>query len=101
MTRAHNPWVDRFSTILGNGEEIRRRAEVRAETLLDLNAQSTEQAIETLKRGLDRVHHVSSQELDLLVMFVERAHAYSEIAYPDEITFAGRLQSHPIYTRLA
>lgn len=96
MTRAHNPWVDRFSTILGNGEEIRRRAEVRAETLLDLNAQSTEQAIETLKRGLDRVHHVSSQELDLLVMFVERAHAYSEIAYPDEITFAGRLQSHSL-----
>jgi len=96
MTRSDNLWLERFSPIISNRDEIRKRALVKAETILDLDVTPVEQATETLKRGLERVHHVSSQELELLLMFVQRGHAYSQIAYPDEITFVGRLQSESL-----
>lgn len=86
MTKATNPWAERFVPLL-DSEEVFRRAEVKPPTLLNLNAKPLEVACKELEDALSQVFYPTTQCVDLLNEWAGQAHAHCLTYYPSRRDF--------------
>jgi hypothetical protein len=93
MSSKQSPWVRRFDGLLKR-EVVRARAEIPAELVSGLSSMPAHLALSALESGLNKVVVLTEVELDILLRFIECAHAYSVRAYPDLITYVKHLHSY-------
>lgn len=86
MTKAANPWAERFAPLLDT-EEIFRRALVKPPVLSNLNAMPIEVACKELGDALCRIFYPTTQCVDLLKEWAGQAYAHCLSHYPSRRDF--------------